>query len=41
MIMFLTPKIPWNLQWVVDSVEGKKTKKPILYFYGDPHGQKY
>jgi hypothetical protein len=41
MIMFLTPKIPRNLQWVVDLVEEKKTKKHVLYFYGDPHGQKY
>jgi hypothetical protein len=24
MIMFLTPKIPRNLQWAVDSVEEKK-----------------
>jgi hypothetical protein len=41
MIIFLTPKIPRNLQWVMDSVGLKKTKKPILYFYEDPHGQKY
>jgi hypothetical protein len=41
MIMFLTPKIPRNLECVMDLVEGKKPKKPILYFYGDPHGQKY
>jgi hypothetical protein len=41
MIMFLTPKIPRNLQWVVDSVDEKKKKKHVLYFYGDPHGQKY
>ena len=40
MIMFLTPKIPRNVQWVVDLVKEKK-KKHVLYFYGDPHGQKY
>jgi hypothetical protein len=34
--MFLTPKIPRNLQWVVDLVEEKK-KKVMYYIFMEIH----
>jgi hypothetical protein len=36
MIMFITPKIPRNLQWVMDSIEGKK-KKNLNYIFMEIH----
>jgi hypothetical protein len=37
MIMFLTPKIPRNLQWVVDSVEERKKQKDMYYIFMEIH----